>query len=146
MSTIREKLQRLERAFCLRINWNHLDLFYRPPLALRILEAHFEKYSKAKAVRKLDPYPGWGLGPRAESKMQGSEKLAVSTKGIMKMQCSRSEMQVYWLNFVWVRDLRSKVGSLASGVHKELCGKILIWPLPKVDSIWFQPNVIHSSF
>lgn len=41
--------------------------------------------------------------------MEGSEKLAVSTKGIMKMQSCRSEVQVYWLNYVWVRDLRSKV-------------------------------------
>ena len=60
-------------------------------------------------MSKLDPYPGWGLGLRAESKMEGSEKLAVSTKGIMKMQSCRSEVQVYWLNYVWVRDLRSKV-------------------------------------
>lgn len=41
---------------------------------------------------------------------------------------------------------KQSVGSLASGLHEERCGKILTWPLPKVDSIWFQPNVIHPSF
>lgn len=71
----------MENAFSLTANGNVLDPLLEPLLALRqhrakSLKAHLEKYLKAPAANKLQV-----LGPRAESNLDGSEKLVVSKEG-----------------------------------------------------------------